>query len=50
MSPRAQSRAVSFNLCNDGKIEIGLVDRVVPDNWESLGVVPTIHVIQRAGE
>lgn len=35
---------------HDGKIEIGLVDQVVPDKWESLGVVPTIHVVQRAGE
>jgi|HubBroStandDraft_6_1064221.scaffolds.fasta_scaffold1252887_2 hypothetical protein len=34
---------------HDGKIEIGLVDQVVPDSWESLGVVPTIHVVQRAG-
>jgi hypothetical protein len=35
---------------HDGKIEIGLVDQIVPDDWGSLGVVPTIHVVQRAGE
>jgi len=31
---------------HEGKIEIGQVDQVVPENWASLGVVPTIHVVQ----
>ena len=31
-------------------MEIGQVDQVVPENWESLSVVPTIHVVQGAGE
>jgi hypothetical protein len=43
-----RGRQVRFT--HDGKIEIGQVDQVVPENWESLGVVPTIHVVQGAGE
>ena len=42
-----KGRQVRFT--HGGKIEIGLVEQIVPDDWESLGVVPTIHVVQSAG-
>ena len=49
VDPRpVKGRQVRFT--HDGKMEIGQVDQVVPENWESLGVVPTIHVVQGAGE
>jgi hypothetical protein len=49
VDPRpVKGRHVRFT--HDDKMEIGQVDQVVPENWESLGVVPTIHVVQGAGE
>lgn len=48
VDPRpARGHRVRFT--HDGKIEMGLVEQVLPDEWESLGVVPTIHVVQSAG-
>jgi hypothetical protein len=43
-------RGHQIRFMHDGKLEIGLVDQVAPDKWERLGVVPTIHIVQIAGE
>jgi hypothetical protein len=35
---------------HEGKMETFRVDMIVPDNWQQIGGVPTITVIQSQGE
>jgi len=32
---------------HEGRIEIGHIDTVAPPDWDEIGVVPTIYVVQR---
>jgi hypothetical protein len=31
---------------HEGKVESGHIDSVMPPNWDSIGVIPTIYVVQ----
>ena len=32
-----------------GKDEVGQIEAIVPPTWESLGVIPAVHVLQQGG-
>jgi hypothetical protein len=36
----------SVSLSHKGKRETGQIETIAPPNWESLGVVPTVHIAQ----